>query len=75
LARTSTTPSERVGPGSTALTVTPVPVTFSASPREIAAPVDERSARCGHAVRDVETYSCARAGDDGAFAGEIDRHA
>src|SRR6478672_2159504 len=30
------TPSDRVGPGSTAFTVTPVPATVSASPRETA---------------------------------------
>jgi hypothetical protein len=36
LAKNSATPSERVGPGSTAFTVTPVPATDSARPREIA---------------------------------------
>ena len=32
----SPTPSDRVGPGSTALTVTPVPTATSARPRETA---------------------------------------
>ena len=36
VARNSSTPSERVGPGSTEFTVTFVPVVSSASPREIA---------------------------------------
>ncbi|KAG1470148.1 hypothetical protein G6F54_014542 [Rhizopus delemar] len=33
-AKKSATPSERVGPGSTALTVTPVPAVSSANPRD-----------------------------------------
>ena len=36
LPKKSTTPSERVGPGSTALTVTPLPATDSARPRDSA---------------------------------------
>ena len=35
-ARKPSTPSDRVGPGSTAFTVTPVPATLSAMPREMA---------------------------------------
>ena len=33
-AKKDATPSERVGPGSTALTVTPVPAVSSANPRD-----------------------------------------
>jgi hypothetical protein len=36
LAKNTATPSNRVGLGGTALTVTPVPATVSAKPREIA---------------------------------------
>lgn len=36
LAKKSPTPSERVGPGSTEFTVTPVPARVSASPRDTA---------------------------------------